>query len=77
MDKRYRHLASEERGVILAENRRGASLREIGGLLGPPVSGMLSAALLFLYFSGERDRTLTWDIQGSHWRGRYGRSGRT
>jgi IS30 family transposase len=33
MDKRYRHLNSEERGVILAEHRRGASLREIGGLL--------------------------------------------
>jgi hypothetical protein len=28
----------------------------------PPVSGMLSAALLFLYFSGGRDRTMTWDI---------------
>ena len=34
MDKRYKHLTSEERGVILAENRRGASLRAIGGLLG-------------------------------------------
>jgi IS30 family transposase len=38
MDKRYRHLTSEERGVILAENRRGASLREIGGLLGRAAS---------------------------------------
>ena len=28
----------------------------------PPVSGKLSAALLFLYFSGGRDRTITWDI---------------
>ena len=34
MDKLYRHLDSEDRGVILAEHRRGASLREIGGLLG-------------------------------------------
>lgn len=34
MDRRYKHLNSEERGVILAEHRRGASLREIGGLLG-------------------------------------------
>lgn len=34
MDKRYKHLDGEERGVILAEHRRGASLREIGGLLG-------------------------------------------
>ena len=31
---------------------------------GPPVSGKLSAALLFLYFSGGRDRTMIWDI---HW----------
>lgn len=28
----------------------------------PPVSGELSAALLFLYFSGGRDRTMIWDI---------------
>jgi hypothetical protein len=28
----------------------------------PPVSGKLSAALLFLYFSGGRDRTMIWDI---------------
>jgi IS30 family transposase len=34
MDGRYKHLDGEERGVILAEHRRGASLREIGGLLG-------------------------------------------
>ena len=33
MDRRYKHLDGEERGVILAEHRRGASLREIGGLL--------------------------------------------
>jgi len=30
--------------------------------LEPPVSGKLSAALLFLYFSGGRVRTMTWDI---------------
>ena len=29
---------------------------------GPPVSGKLSAALLLLYFSGGRDRMMTWDI---------------
>ena len=34
MDRRYKHLSSEERGVILAEHRRGSSLREIGLLLG-------------------------------------------
>jgi hypothetical protein len=28
----------------------------------PPVSGKLSAAPLFLYFSGGRDRTMIWDI---------------
>ena len=28
----------------------------------PPVSGKLSAALLLLYFSGGRDRMMTWDI---------------
>ena len=28
----------------------------------PPVSGMLSTALLFLYFSGGRDRMMIWDI---------------
>ena len=34
MDKRYKRLNSEERGVILAEHRRGASLGAIGALLG-------------------------------------------
>ena len=34
MDSRYKHLGSEERGVILAEHRRGSSLREIGLVLG-------------------------------------------
>ena len=34
MDRQYKHLNGEERGVILAEHRRGASLRKIGGLLG-------------------------------------------
>jgi hypothetical protein len=32
--------------------------------LQPPVSWKLSAALLFLYYSGGRDRTMIWDI---HW----------
>src|SRR5512143_3260872 len=34
MGRRYGHLSHEERGVIFAERRRGAGLREIGGLLG-------------------------------------------
>jgi hypothetical protein len=28
----------------------------------PPMSGKLSAALLFLYFIGGRDRMMIWDI---------------
>ena len=38
MDKRYKHLNGEERGVILAEHRRGASLGAIGLLLGRSAS---------------------------------------
>jgi IS30 family transposase len=38
MDKRYNHLNGEERGVILAEHRRGASLGAIGALLGRSAS---------------------------------------
>ena len=34
MDKRYKHRNGEERGVILAEHRRGASLQAIGLLPG-------------------------------------------
>ena len=34
MDKRYKHLGSEERGVISAEHRRGSGLGEIGLVLG-------------------------------------------
>lgn len=38
MDRQYKHLNSEERGVILAEYRRGASLRSISELLGRDAS---------------------------------------
>ena len=38
MDRRYKHLNGEERGMILAEHRRGASLQEIGLLLGRSAS---------------------------------------
>ena len=38
MDRRYKHLNGEERGVILAERRRGASLQAIGLLLGRSAS---------------------------------------
>ena len=38
MDKRYKHLNGEERGVILAEHRRGAGLQAIGLLLGRSAS---------------------------------------
>lgn len=38
MDRRSKHLSSEERGVILAEHGRGSSHRSIGALLGRPAS---------------------------------------
>ena len=38
MDIRYKHLDGDERGVILAEHRRGASLQAIGLLLGRSAS---------------------------------------
>ena len=38
MDRHYQHLNGEERGVILAEHRRGASLQAIGLLLGGSAS---------------------------------------
>lgn len=38
MDRRRKHLSSEERGVILAEHRRGNSQGAIGRLLGRPAS---------------------------------------
>jgi hypothetical protein len=34
MERHYKHLKAEERGMIFAENRRGSSLRQIGPLLG-------------------------------------------
>ena len=34
MERHYKHLNAEERGVILAEHRRGTSLRQVGRLLG-------------------------------------------
>jgi IS30 family transposase len=34
MEKHYKHLNAEERGVILSEHQRGSSLRQIGRLLG-------------------------------------------
>jgi transposase, IS30 family len=38
MDRRSKHLSSEERGVIFAEHRRGSSQGAIGRLLGRPAS---------------------------------------
>ena len=38
MDRRSKHLSSEDRGVILAEHNRGSSQRAIGALLGRPAS---------------------------------------
>jgi IS30 family transposase len=38
MDRRSKHLSSEDRGVILAEDLRGSSQRAIGALLGRAAS---------------------------------------
>ena len=38
MDRRSKHLSSEERGVIFAEHGRGSSQGAIGRLLGRPAS---------------------------------------
>lgn len=38
MDRRGKHLSSEERGVIFAEHGRGSSQRVIGALIGRPAS---------------------------------------
>lgn len=38
MDRRSKHLSSEERGVIFAEHNRGVSQRSIGQLLQRPAS---------------------------------------
>ena len=38
MDRRSKHLNSEERGVIFAEHQRGNSQQGIGRLLGRPAS---------------------------------------
>ncbi|MDP2062062.1 MAG: helix-turn-helix domain-containing protein [Phaeovulum sp.] len=38
MDRRSKHLSSEERGVIFAEHSRGSSQRAIGELLTRPAS---------------------------------------
>jgi IS30 family transposase len=40
MDRRNKHLSSEERGVIFAEHDRGSSQRAIGRLLGRPARTM-------------------------------------
>ena len=45
MDKRYKHLNGEERGVILAEHLRGASLGAIGLLLGRSASTIPSVPI--------------------------------
>jgi DNA-binding protein H-NS len=64
----------EDRQELEARTKVEAVAREMGyslaELIGtdskpkrtPPVSGKLSAALLFLYFSGGRDRKMIWDI---------------
>jgi hypothetical protein len=46
MDRRYKHLSSEERGVIFAEHRRRASLRAIRCPAVPCLQGMRGGSLL-------------------------------
>ena len=46
MERHYKHLDAEERGVILAEHRRGSSLRQIGRLLGRHHAGSVRAKFL-------------------------------
>ena len=75
MDKRYRQLTSEERGVILAENRRGASLREIGGLLGRSAS-TISRELLRGRPEGEPDQPVCAQLGCAGYRARRKRCGR-
>lgn len=38
MDRRSKHLSSEERGVIFAEHGRGSNQQAIGRLIGRPAS---------------------------------------
>ena len=47
----------EEVGHGRKETRTGM----VASAKGPPVSGKLSAALVLLYFSAGRDRTMIWD----------------
>jgi transposase len=71
-DRISRAIASDGRLVEMATVPR--SIPGIGPVASamliaemPPMSGKLSAAPLFLYFSGGRDRTMIWDI---HWNAR-------
>ena len=64
--KQHRRTAAERAAIVVESYEPGATVAGVaykhGIVASPPVSGMLSAALLFLYFSGGRDRTMTWDI---------------
>ena len=69
MDRRYKHLNGEERGVILAEHRRGASLGAIGLLLGRSAS-TIGRELLRLKFQVQHPepaghRMLRWTDEAS------------
>jgi len=65
-------LGQRNRTVVFHETISQTSYTDIANYLAsflfrlrawaPPVSGKLSAALLLLYFSGGRDRMMTWDI---------------
>ena len=55
------HLRRDTQGFMRDKGKRAAdAIRPTK----PPVSGKLSAALFFLYFTGGRDRMMIWAI---HW----------
>ena len=75
MDRRYKHLSGEERGVILAEHRRGASLRVIGVLLGRSAS-TIGRELGRGRLEGEAGQPYCARLGGARYRARRKRCGR-
>ena len=75
MDKRYKHLDGEERGVILAEHRRGASLQAIGLLLGRSAS-TISRELLRGRPDGQPAQPYSAQFGGAAYRARRQHCGR-
>ena len=51
----------EKRSICVQTTAPDVSVAQVARRY-PPMSGKLSAALLFLYFIGGRDRMMIWDI---------------